>query len=81
MVKLAERNHNRKEIIEKDMIKYIDFTNTIPRNKEIIKEYANGKSYKELSEKYGICVKTIAGMVSSYVGKVRRYCFNNGIKL
>lgn len=79
MVKPSSRNHNRDEIVNNNLLQYIDCTNTIPRNKEIIKEYASGKSYKELSEKYGVCVKTIAGMISSYVNKVSRYCAKNGI--
>lgn len=66
------RNHNRQRIIDNNMLQYIDDTNTIPRNKEIIKEYAAGKSYKELSEKYGVPLKSIASMVAQYVNKVSR---------
>lgn len=65
-------NHNRQRIIDNNMLHYIDYTNTIPRNKEIIKEYVSGKSYKELSEKYNISVKAIPCMISSYVNKVSR---------
>lgn len=65
-------NYNMQRIIDNNMLQYIDYTNTIPRNKEIIKEYASGKSYKELSEKYGVPWKSIASMVAQYVNKVSR---------
>lgn len=48
MVK-AENNHHRETIIKYNLLQYIDYTNTITRNKEIIKEYASGKSYNQLS--------------------------------
>ena len=67
------RNHNRKRIIDNNMLQYIDNTNTIPRNKEIIKEYVAGSSYKELSEKYGTSKGNVESMVSSYINKVSRY--------
>lgn len=79
MIKPAVRNHNRIKIIEGNLLQYIDYTNTIPRNKEIIKEYASGKSYKELSEKYCVPWKSIESMVAQYVNKVSRYCAKNGI--
>lgn len=79
MIKNTKNNYNRETIIKYNLLQYIDYTNTIPRNKEIIKEYANGKSYNQLSEKYGVCVKTIAGMIANYVNKVSRYCAKNGI--
>lgn len=75
----AKKNHHRDTIIKYNLLQYIDYTNTIPRNKEIIKEYARGKSYKELSEKYCVPWKSIASMVAQYVNKVSRYCAKNGI--
>lgn len=65
-------NFRRQKIIDNNMLQYIDNTNTIPRNKEIIKEYVAGKSYKELSEKYGIPAKSVASMVAHYVNKISR---------
>ena len=79
MIKPKPKNYNRQVIIDNFLLQYIDYTNTIPRNKDIIKDYASGKSYKELSEKYGVCIKTIAGMIANYVNKVSRYCAKNGI--
>ena len=66
-------NFRRQIIIDNNFLQYIDNTNTIPRNKEIIKEYVAGSSYKELSEKYGTSKGNVESMVSSYIGKVRRY--------
>lgn len=41
---MGKRNTTRSEIIE--------------RNRKIVKDYEDGLSFEQLSEKYGLCVRT-----------------------
>ena len=66
--KLAEKNHNRKIIIDENLMQYIDSVKLSDRNKDIITLYVNGTPYRFLAEKYGISVKTVADIISRYKG-------------
>ena len=63
------RNHMRKIIIEKNMVKYMPQIDMSDRDKHIVEEYVSGTSYKVLGEKYGISVQRIAQILHIYIRK------------
>lgn len=69
MIKRAEKNQYRKRILEYNYLKYIDCVNVSERNKEIVIQHVEGKSYKELSEKYGVSIKRIPQIISQFTTK------------
>ncbi|MBO5278167.1 MAG: hypothetical protein J6B06_01565 [Lachnospiraceae bacterium] len=69
----AEKHYLRKRILENGYLKYIDCVNESERNKEIIIQYVNGASYKELSEKYGVTKNRIPQIVNRFAMKACWY--------
>ena len=65
-----EWHHKRKRIIEENLMEYIDIVDISDRNKDIIRMYVSGASYKEICEKYNIKKQTASDVVARYIHKV-----------
>ena len=72
----TRRNKNyslRGKIINEKLLKYIDYTRITPQNKLLIKEYVKGKTYKELSKKYGISISRVYNIIYQYYKNVQKH--------
>lgn len=66
-------NFRRAQIIEEHLLDYIDQVTVSDRNKEIVKKYAAGKDFGELSEEYGLAYSRVVTIVVNYISKVSKY--------
>lgn len=74
----AANDSKRKQIIENDYLFYMKFMPESERNKKIITEYANGKSFVELGAEYGLSSARVSAIVANYIRHVKM--FLNGYK-
>lgn len=65
-------NFRRERIINEHLLDYIDQVKDSDRNKEIVKKYVAGESFKALSEEYGITDGRLGAIVAEYISKVGR---------
>lgn len=63
----------RKTIIQNNLLSMQDIVPISDRDFCIIKDYADGSSYKELSEKYSITIGRLNQIVEKYVAKCLLY--------
>ena len=63
----------RKTIIQNNLLSLQDIISVSERDFCIVKDYANGSSYKELSEKYYITIGRLNQIVEKYVAKCLLY--------
>ena len=63
----------RQIINDENLLEYANEINMMDRDKLLVKDYATGSKYKELSEKYGISYKSVPGTISRYVRKAHAY--------
>lgn len=81
-IKYSRPNHNRERIIKENLLQYRDAIKLSDRNKEIVKSYAEGVSYKELAAQYRITNTRVAQIVQEYIrhcGLYKKgvYCYKN----
>ena len=62
-------NYYRQVINDENLLEYAGEINMMDRDKLLVKDYAAGSKYTELSEKYGISYKSVPGTISRYVRK------------
>lgn len=65
-----ERHHHRKRIIEEKLLQYRERVLVSERNKTIVEQYAQGKSYGEIAKKNGITTSRVEQIVHGYI----RHC-------
>ena len=70
---MEARNFRRAEIIEENLLDYIDLAEVSDRNKEIVKKYVAGASFKALSREYGLTDGRLGAIVAQYISKVIKY--------
>lgn len=68
-----KNNFRREIVIENNLLEYVKFAKTSERNKEILIAYMNGKSYKELAEKYNVTQNRIAQIIASVIIRTKLY--------
>lgn len=73
-VKPQPKNHLRKTIADRNLLKYIDKVNISERNRKIIIDYMNGVSMSELAREHGISSPRVRQIIYIFI----RYC--NGLK-
>ena len=71
--KRNKNNFLREEITNEKLLKYIDFTRITDKNKLLIKEYVEGKTYKELSEKYELSMGRVYSIIYKYYTNVQKH--------
>ena len=70
---MQKPNFRRQRIIEEHLLDYIDRAEVSDRNKEIVKKYVAGKSFKALAEEYGLTDSRMGSIVSAYISKVYKF--------
>lgn len=65
-------NFRRQRLVDEHLLDYMDQVKDSDRNKEIVKRYAAGESFKVLSEEYGITDGRLGAIVANYISKVHR---------
>lgn len=68
-MKRSPGNFRRQKLIDCSFLDKIDQINLSERNKKIARDYANGCTYKELVNKYGITTSGIASIVATCIRK------------
>lgn len=65
-----EKHHHRKRLIEDRLLQYKARIKVSDRNKRIVEEYVQGKSYVELARKYELSSSRVEQIVHGYI----RHC-------
>lgn len=71
------KNYNRIKIIVNNYLQYLPYIRDSERNKEIVRQYTQGKTYTELAEEYGVSTKRIAQIIINTVRHVHWYIKEN----
>ena len=62
----------RAEIKSENMMEDFEQARCTKRNKEVVRDYVNGMTYEQLSERYGVTKPVIAHAARSYIQAVKR---------
>lgn len=68
-MKRSPGNFRRQKLIDCGFVDKMDKIKTSERNKRIAEDYANGCTYKELTQKYNITTQRIASIVADCIRK------------
>lgn len=66
-MKREKSNFRRERIIKENLLSYIELTSDSGRNKDIVREYTNGATYKEITQKYNISTSRVEQIVANYI--------------
>lgn len=72
MFNKAPKNFRRTRILEENLLEYMDKVDFSERNKDIVRKYVSGTSYKSLADEYQLTTERIASIVRDYILKVSR---------
>ena len=67
---LEPRHHKRARIIQDNLLQYMAQIKISDRDKQVVQEYVNGASYKQLAEKYGFAPNRVPQIAFHYI----RHC-------
>ena len=68
-----EPHRKRQRIIDENLMEYIDVVKVSDRNKEIVKMYVAGSSFKEIAEQYNLNRQTVSDIILRYITTAHKY--------
>lgn len=73
-----ENHHHRKRLVEDRLLQYKGMIKVSDRNKKIVEEYTQGKSYVDLARKYELSSSRVEQIVYSYIRHCALLCKRTG---